>query len=127
MNETYVRRIEQGLCVQCGQPKEPERKDKRKCKACTRMDTVKSALYKRRRVEARICTQCGAKMTDEDGFYVMCRACKAKQKVTNKARYEARKAQHLCVWCTAPAAPGRIMCEKCLALRRTTAEAKHGE
>ena len=74
-----------------------------------------------------ICTNCGKAYTD--GYHKMCDKCRARQKDRmhdyytshpdyRQMRYQRLKAAGLCIECRKPAAPGRVMCERCAAIHR---------
>lgn len=113
---TKKKRLDAGLCIICGKPREPERMNRQKCSQCAKFDLAKHKMYWSDRVNNGICRVCGkAKATMG---YSTCQKCRDAQKVRNDKRYRERKENHLCVYCKTPVEDGHTVCAKCMKEKR---------
>jgi len=93
MDSNYYQRIEQGVCVYCGERK--ARPGRRMCPQCalkaTDRQIKRNKLYHKLRTAAGLCIHCGVAKADEG--YVSCAKCREKDSKCNIERYHKAKGE----------------------------------
>ncbi|KKL16633.1 hypothetical protein LCGC14_2493630 [marine sediment metagenome] len=79
MQKYYRTRVDQGLCSQCGHPR--ERMKVTTCNSCHARDGVKTAQRRKKRLQEGTCTQCGLCPSTTT---TRCDNCSGKAKTNNK-------------------------------------------
>lgn len=104
------RRIEAGLCYQCG--KVPGDGNKARCAGCARDNNVKEREKRRVRKEAGLCWYCGVAPTH--GASDRCIDCRQEGARASKEYIGRRKAAGLCIQCgRCPPDGATVMCVGC--------------
>lgn len=121
---TAARRMQQGLCVECGE--NPPVRGILRCDACKRMLSDRA----RRRVEERarsgLCVSCGKRPARSDR--ATCELCCLKTANTIRRARKRRTADGLCSDCgLAPALPGLKVCTACREAGRKRIERSRAE
>ena len=111
--EEYHRRVEQGICTQCG---ENEATFGRLCEKCIRIRSAKSANHKKVLTDEQ-------KAKRKEYFAEYRRTHKEERSNYGKETTNFRKSNRICIKCgKEPAVKGRVSCVECLEKNRLEAQ-----
>jgi hypothetical protein len=107
MGKTRKHLVNQGLCWDCGNPKQ---EDSHKCNSCLEKHKNRARALVEKRKAARLCTRCGATKNNSAD---RCDNCLEKLRAAYHARRRRYTANNKCRKCGAQCQGDRVRCNNC--------------
>ena len=121
------RRLEQGLCYDCGTPLPEDHPYKRYCISCLKKREKMNIIYEQQRKDIGLCRQCGKHSIDYSRSTLHCTSCLIKREELNKIYEKQRIAKGICRQCCKNPIDytrSKLHCTSCLDIRNYQAYGK---